>query len=176
VANTERIPTRISDRELQRRWRTVRAAMADRHIDALIMQSANDWLGGYVKYFTDLPANNGYPRSVLFSIADPMTIVEVGPFDTSRELGGADLVHRGVGAIRYSPSFLSIAYTHRYDAEAICDALRKGGYRTIGLVGAGGAAHGFVSTLQALSGAKRLSMRQQWWTPSRRSRAKRKSA
>jgi Xaa-Pro aminopeptidase len=156
MAATERILTRISDSELQRRWKTVRAAMADRHIDVLVMQSANDWLGGYVKYFTDLPANNGYPRTVLFPIADSMTIVEVGPLGATRQLGGTDLVHRGVGDILYSPSFLSIAYTHRYDAEAIGAVLRKRGYRTIGLVSAGGMAHGFVSAMQALSGANEI--------------------
>ena len=145
----DRIPTRISDRELQRRWKAVRAAMANRGIDALVIQSANDWLGGYVKYFTDLPANNGYPRSLIFPVSDPMTIVEVGPFNTTREYDGTDSLHRGVGDIRYSPSFLSIAYTHQYDAQAICDSLRKRGFRTIGLVGAGGMAHGFVAGLQA---------------------------
>ncbi|WP_158818450.1 M24 family metallopeptidase [Methylocapsa sp. S129] len=149
AGNAERIATRISTQELQRRWSAVRAAMADRGIEALVMQSANDWLGGAVKYFTDLPAHNGYPRSVIFPLAGPMTVVEVGPFDATRQFGGADPVHRGVGDIRYSPSFLSIAYTHRYDSEAICDSLRKGGYRTIGLVGAGGMAHGFVAGLQA---------------------------
>jgi Xaa-Pro aminopeptidase len=146
-SQTERILTPISNRELEWRWEAVRAAMAERDIDVLVMQGANDWLGGYVKYFTDLPANNGYPRSVIFPASGPMIVVEIGPFGVVRALGGADRVNRGVGEIRTSPSFLSIAYTHRYDADAICGSLRKGGYRTIGLVGAGAMAHGFVAAL-----------------------------
>jgi len=30
------------------------------------MQSNNDWMGGYVKWFTDVPATNGYPVTVIF--------------------------------------------------------------------------------------------------------------
>ena len=56
---TGRIPVRISDDELLRRWTAVRAAMQGLGIDALVMQSTNDWLGGTVKWFTDIPANNG---------------------------------------------------------------------------------------------------------------------
>ena len=37
------------------------------YIDALVMQNNNDWLGGYVRWFTGTPANNAYPRSVLFA-------------------------------------------------------------------------------------------------------------
>ena len=40
----ERILTRISGQELERRWSAVRRQMHDRGIDALVMQSANDWL------------------------------------------------------------------------------------------------------------------------------------
>jgi hypothetical protein len=107
-----RIPTRISDRELQRRWMALHAGMADRGVDALIVQNANDWMGGYVKYLTDLPANNGYPRSIVFPAAGPMTIVEVGPAERRRELDGIDTLDRGVGEVVYSPSFLTVAYTH----------------------------------------------------------------
>ena len=64
----------ISDSELNRRWKAVRAGMAERGIDALVMQNNNDWLGGYVKWFTDFPAYNGYPRTVIFHAADAMTV------------------------------------------------------------------------------------------------------
>ena len=70
---SERVITAISDRELDRRWRAAREEMDARKIDALIMQNSNDWLGGYVKWFTDLPATNGYPKTVIFHAADPMT-------------------------------------------------------------------------------------------------------
>ena len=75
----ERIVNPISDQELERRWNAVRAGMRERGIDALVVQNTNDWLGGYVKWFTDVPAYNGYPRSVIFPAADLMAVVEMGP-------------------------------------------------------------------------------------------------
>ena len=62
----ERINAPISTIELERRWTAVRSAMAERRIDVLLMQANNDFMGGYVKYFTDLPATNGYPVTVVF--------------------------------------------------------------------------------------------------------------
>jgi Xaa-Pro aminopeptidase len=112
------------------------------------MQNANDWLGGAVKYFTDIPANNGYPRSVVFPADGLMTIVEVGPFEGRKTFQGDDAIHPGVGEILFSPSFLSVAYTHRYDSGLICHALARADHRRIGLVGAGGLPHGFVAAIE----------------------------
>jgi hypothetical protein len=56
MSGTERIATRVSDAELQRRWRLVRAAMAEKDIDAIAMQNTNDWLGGYVKWLKNGPS------------------------------------------------------------------------------------------------------------------------
>src|SRR5712691_9002640 len=78
MAVNERINHPISTAELERRWGAVRAAMKDQKIDALIMQSNNDWMGGYVKYFTDVPATNGYPVTVVFPKEESMTVIEQG--------------------------------------------------------------------------------------------------
>ncbi len=67
-----------------------------RRVDALLMQNNNDWLGGYVKWFTDLPAVNGYPRSIIFHAADPMTVVEMGYRRAADDRWGRSPVHRGV--------------------------------------------------------------------------------
>ena len=45
-------------RELERRWGLIRTAMEQRGIDVLLAQANNDFMGGYVKYLTDLPATN----------------------------------------------------------------------------------------------------------------------
>ena len=148
------ITTRISDGELERRWQALRVAMRAVGLDALVFQSSNDWLGGYVKWLTDIPANNGYPRSVIFHADEPMTVVEMGSFDGVRVLGGEDQVHRGVGDVLTSPAFLSVAYTHAYEGQRLADALKRRNYRHIGLVGAGSMAHGFVEAIRsALNGA-----------------------
>src|SRR3954468_5488664 len=130
---SERITTAISDQELKRRWAATRAEMAARKIDALVMQNANDWLGGYVKWFTDIPATNGYPKTVIFHAGDPMTLIEMGGFGAVRKLGGKDAVHRGIDEVIGSPSFLAVNYTDNYHADCAASVLRKRGTRTIGL-------------------------------------------
>ena len=44
------------------------------------MQNNNDHMGGYVRWFTDMPATNGYPNTVVFPRDDEMTVVCQGPF------------------------------------------------------------------------------------------------
>ncbi|UCH22806.1 MAG: hypothetical protein JSU83_06220 [Deltaproteobacteria bacterium] len=78
IAN-DRISIQISGQELQRRWQSVREAMKDEDVDFLIMQNTKQFLGGYVKWFTDVPAFNGYPTTVVFPREDEMTVMNVGP-------------------------------------------------------------------------------------------------
>ena len=85
---SERLQTPISTAELERRWAAVRAAMERDKIDVLLMQNNTDQMGGYVKYFTDLPATNGYPLTVVFPRDDLMTLVSQGPFGGVTELNG----------------------------------------------------------------------------------------
>src|SRR5882762_9734415 len=125
---SERVTTAISDQELARRWQAARQEMSARKIDALVMQNSNDWLGGYVKWFTDIPATNGYPKTVIFHNADPMTLIEMG----------------GIDEVIGSPSFLAVNYTDNYHADLAIEVLKKRGYRNIGLVGPGSMPHAFV--------------------------------
>ena len=151
----DRITTAISTKELERRWAAARKEMRERGIDALVMQNNSDWLGGYVKWFTDIPATNGYPKTVVFHADEPMTMVEMGGFNTVRNLKGADPVHRGIGELLGSPSFLAVNYTDNYHADCIIPGLKKRGYGTIGLVGPGSLPHAFVMRLkEGLPGAQ----------------------
>ena len=144
----ERIVNPISDQELERRWSAVRAGMRERGIDALIMQNTNDWLGGYVKWFTDVPAYNGYPRSVIFPAADLMAVVEMGPRGESRRLDGKDKVNRGVGELFTTNAFTSIVYTDDYQGEIVARELKRRGYRTIGTLAAGHMPYAFMRRIE----------------------------
>jgi Metallopeptidase family M24/Creatinase/Prolidase N-terminal domain len=133
---SERLNTPISTAELERRWTAVRAAMEAEKIDVLLMQNNNDHMGGYVKYFTDLPATNGYPMTVVFPRDDGMTIVDQGPFGMVKELPKAgDGVRRGVKTWMTTPSFASAHYTAAYDPELAGKALAPYAGGTVGLVG-----------------------------------------
>jgi Xaa-Pro aminopeptidase len=148
-----RILTRISDAELMRRWGAVRHVMRDRGIDAIVMQNTNDWLGGYVKWFTDLPANNGYPRTVVFHADAPMSVVEMGQANARRNFSADEALHRGVGLMLHTPSFTSIGYTDRDDVRLTIEALRHHPHRTIGLITPGALPYAFVSALKELPAA-----------------------
>jgi Xaa-Pro aminopeptidase len=130
---SERLQTPISTAELQRRWAAVRSAMAREKIDVLLMQNNNDHMGGYVKYFTDMPATNGYPNTVIFPKDDEMTVVCQGPFNGDSRPPGD--VWRGVKRMLTTPSYESAHYTQYYDPELAAKALQPYAKATIGFVG-----------------------------------------
>jgi Xaa-Pro aminopeptidase len=151
----ERVACPISLAELERRWSAVRKEMIARNIDALVMQNSSDWLGGYVKWFTDVPAHNDYPRNVIFHRDDLMTVVEMGNKDRRDKLDGKDPLNPGVGEWVFSPSFFSVNYTHEYDALHTAHELQRRGYKTIGWVGRGRLQYDLVRVVEAqVSGAR----------------------
>lgn len=144
----ERLLNPSSNGELERRWAAARKIMAERDVEALVVQSNNDWLGGYLKWFTDHPAVNGYPKSVIFHAKDFMTLVDMGQRGGRRVLGGNDEIFRGVGEIRQTPMFTSVDYTGEYQAEIVSAELKRRGYKTVGTVGAGAFPHAFMRRLE----------------------------
>ncbi len=130
----ERLNTPISTAELERRWKAVRAAMEREKIDVLVMQNNNDHMGGYVKYFTDIPAGNGYPVTVVFPRDDLMTVVMQGPLGGVEMPAPGDAVRRGVKRVLTTPSYASAVYTNDYDPELAASALVPFAKATIGLV------------------------------------------
>jgi Xaa-Pro aminopeptidase len=132
---SERLNTPISTAELERRGKAVRAAMERDRIDVLVMQNNNDHMGGYVKYFTDIPAGNGYPVTVVFPRDDLMTVVMQGPLGGVEELTAqGDGVLRGFKRVLTTPSYASAVYTNEYDPELAASALAPFAKGTIGLV------------------------------------------
>src|SRR5271170_5277981 len=146
---SERLQTPISTAELERRWAAVRAAMERDKVDALLIQNNNDHMGGGVRYFTDLPATNGYPFTVVFPRDDLMTLINQGPFGGVHDLNGkSDGVRRGVKQWLTTPSFASCHYTASYDAELAAKALAPYAGGTIGLVGTAQMSFALVDYLQ----------------------------
>jgi Xaa-Pro aminopeptidase len=145
----ERLLNPVSTAELERRWAAIRKVMAEYAVDALIVQSNNDWLGGYVKWLTDHPATNGYPTTVIFHADDWMTVIDMGPRGGSRQLGGNDEVHRGVGEIFTTPAFASVAYTDEYQAALVLADLKRRNYKAVGVAGGGALPHNFMRRLES---------------------------
>lgn len=135
MALSERLNTPVSTAELERRWATVRAAMQRDKIDVLLMQNNNDHMGGYVRYFTDMPATNGYPNTVIFPRDDEMSVVCQGPFGGNEPTAQGDQTWRGVKQLLTTPSYASAHYTKDYDPELAVQALKPYAKATIGFVG-----------------------------------------
>ena len=153
----ERIHHPISTKELERRWSAVRAAMKQAKIDVLLMQNNNDFMGGYVKYFTDLPASHGYPQTVIFPAEDSMTMIIQSRFGDDQKLPQeGNWLRRGVKRVLGAPYFSSAYYSIAYDAEHAATALQPYARGTIGLVGRGTLPVSMIEHLRngKLSGAK----------------------
>ncbi|MGA9795976.1 MAG: M24 family metallopeptidase [Rhizomicrobium sp.] len=136
VSLQERLNCPISTAELERRWRAVREAMQRERIDALLIQNTNDYLGGYIKWFTDLPATTGYPITVIFPLDGPMTYISQGSLNLDREISpSGNQQFRGVGRVMGAPGYASAAFSARYEAEATERAFERFAGTTIGLVG-----------------------------------------
>ncbi|MBT3904527.1 MAG: aminopeptidase P family protein [Rhodospirillaceae bacterium] len=148
MPSDEKLVHPISSEELERRWSAVRTAMDDQGVGALVMQNNNEFLGGYVKWFTDIPARNSYPHTIIFHREDKMTLVCQGPMDGDRSIKEATMGTRGIGRICTNPSYSSINYTKTYDATQAADDLRSRGYKTIGFVGPGAISYPFVEHLK----------------------------
>ena len=137
----------ISNAEMERRWALARQVMKETGVDALIMHAREDWMGGYVRWFTDVPAMNGYPRTIVFYADAPMTVVEMGAFGSQRELAGTDADARGVETVFGTPSFVSILASLDYDAELTVADLAQNGVGKIGLLAGRAMPHSLVAML-----------------------------
>ena len=149
VHSNERVNAPIPTPELERRWHAVRSAMQAARIDVLLMQANNDFMGGYVKWFTDLPATQGYTEIVTFSREDGMTLIGQGPFGGDRTIAiGGDGIRRGVTRSLTAAMYASAGYTHVYEAELAAKALAPYSGGTVGLVGLSTLSHHLVDTLR----------------------------
>lgn len=140
--------------ELDRRWALAAAIMKKRGLDALIMQNSNDWLGGYVRWFTGAPANNAYPRAVVFFGPGDMMVVEQGPEGGVGKASVQQLASSGVREVRTYPSYTSAHYSVAPDAALVADMLDERRARQVGWVNPAGAYFGFARELERLHGVE----------------------
>ena len=144
----QRINTPISTVELERRWQATRDAMRADGIDVLIMQANNDFMGGYPKWFTDIPSTQGYADILTFPVDDGMTLVSQGPFGKERQVPADDPVFRGVSKVLTAAFYSTASFSHAYDAELAAKALTPYAKGRIGLVGLSTLSHYLVDHLR----------------------------
>jgi Xaa-Pro aminopeptidase len=151
----ERVNTPIPTRELERRWAATRAAMEAAGIDVLLTQANQDFMGGYVKWLTDIPATQGYTEIIVFPLDAGMTMIGQGPFGGDKRIAPeGDGRRRGVDRVLTAAIYSSAGYSHAYDAELTLKALAPYANATIGLVGLSTLSHHLgVALRKSLPGA-----------------------
>ena len=142
----EIVTASISEQELERRWKEVRIRMEAEKIDFLLMQNDNEWLGGYVKWFTDVPARNASPHTIIFPVDDEMTTITEGGKPPG-DMGPPAWTLRGVKRRLTAPFLRSAAYTNTYDAELAVEVLKVKKKAAIGILGKGALSAAFFEHL-----------------------------
>jgi Xaa-Pro aminopeptidase len=153
-------PTRavnaVSSGELKRRWTAVRNEMRSLGIDALVLQNSSDWVGGYIRWFSNQPATNGYPSSLVFPVEGGMSLIEQGPFGGLRQSSAAEEAVTGIARRLTTPSYPSVAYSGNYDAELALAEFERLGARRVGLVAPAAMYHSFGRRLEEVLGPERF--------------------
>jgi Xaa-Pro aminopeptidase len=150
---SERARYPVSLDELQRRWALLRETMASTGIDAIVAQGSNNAMGGgsYARWITGNSAFSAQPQAIIFPQKGLMTSLVHGSLDERAELDGTNPDWPGVGRRLSTPSFPSVDYTGRYDAEILAEELKKRGFKKVGLVGSNSMYYGPISLLKELS-------------------------
>ena len=130
----ERLTKCVSTQELERRWALAREVMRENKVDYLLMRNEEEFLGGYVKWFSDFSARYSYPFTVIFAYEDEMTLITSGSFSPGKP-STPRWAARGVRQRLSAPYFPTAHYTHTYDAELAVGVLKEKKDAVIGLVG-----------------------------------------
>lgn len=118
-------------RELERRWKLVRQAMARQQIDCLVMQNEIGAMGGYVRYFADCQANP-YRTTVLFPAREEMLMINHG--SPGVNMNPPYWTPRGIGTNISSPYVQTFNFSENYAAEAAVRFIKDQRFRKIGWV------------------------------------------
>ena len=124
----ERIRRPISDRELKRRWDATRDLLKKLDLDCAFTQGNNMHLGGYVRWFTDIPSEYNYYMTVLFPCDDAMTLVRTSASPIPK------WALRGVKDVFYAPFSPTLNYTADLESGFVIDFLRKRKPKKVGYI------------------------------------------
>lgn len=129
-----------SDAELERRWNTVAKAMEENNLDYLVVAQRSDYIGQYVKWFTDQPTQYEYPATAIFSKDKELVTIWSGAGVHEQPLAVSNAIpydwcSRGITRRYTRGYFPCLNYTAAYDAEIIVNELAPKGAVRIGLVG-----------------------------------------
>lgn len=119
----------MSDTEMQRRWDLLRSIMAQNKTEMLIAQGNSMFLGGYVRWLTDIPAEYNSNMTVLFFIDKPMIIIRSTQVPIPAEFC------RNVAKVIYTPATPAVTFTNHSQVEAVLDVIDDLKITSLAIVG-----------------------------------------
>ncbi len=144
----------LSQNELERRWKAVRERMAARRIDCLVVQSQQRYVGGYFRWFTDIPGTN-YSITAVFPRDEDMTIFTHGAPAPAPPAQPPEWALRGVREKVNTPAFPNVWWEDAWDAEKAVEAIKRKKPNIVGLVGLGNMSAALYENLhKGLQGVK----------------------
>ena len=126
----------LSQHELERRWKAVRERMAAKGISHLVVQSQQRFVGGYLRWFTDLAGTN-YHITAVFPLDEDMTIIGHGAPAPAAPATPPEWAMRGVKERINTPAFPNVWWEDAWDAEKAVEVIKRRKSGTVGLVGLG---------------------------------------
>jgi Xaa-Pro aminopeptidase len=120
---------------MRRRWQLVRAAMEEHHIDVLLAQGNTEFMGGYVRYLTDIAAFAGVATTVVFPRDRGSIVLTHGPLQDVTVSPEDDGPWRGVARVLTAPNYASINHSGPAEQSHVVTALASYANATIGLLG-----------------------------------------
>lgn len=139
----QRVRRPISDIELNRRWEATRDLMKKHNLELVFTQGNNMHLGGYVRWFTDVPAEYNFHMTVMFPLEGEMTLIRSS---------GSRLPQwavRGVSEVHHAPFSPSLYYTGDTEAAHAINYIKKMNPKRIGFIGPALINSGFMLRLRA---------------------------
>ena len=137
----------LSQHELERRWKAVRERMAAKGISHLVVQSQQRFVGGYFRWFTDLPGNN-YHITAVFPLDEEMTIIGHGAPAPAPPATPPEWALRGMKERINTPAFPNVWWEDAWDADKAVAVIKRKQPGVVGLVGLGNMSAALYENLQ----------------------------
>ena len=137
----------ISQNELERRWKAVRERMAAKKVDYLLVQSQQRYVGGYFRWFTDIPGAN-YPITGIFPLKEDRSIISHGPGAPAPAANPPDYALRNVKEKINTPAFPNVWWEDSWDADKAVEVMKKTKPKTVGFVGMGNMSVAFADNVR----------------------------
>jgi Xaa-Pro aminopeptidase len=138
----------LSQHELERRWTAVRKGMDVQGIDYLVVQSQQRHVGGYFRWFTDIPGTN-FNITGIFPLNDDMTIISHGPTAPDLPIHPPAWSLRNVKERINTPAFPNVWWEDAWDPKKAAAVIMRKKPKTVGLVGMGNMSAAFCDNLRS---------------------------